>query len=119
MDKDSKRQTKLEDSGGGLLPAGEGHRLEYNRNKQANFRRFLNPALPHGGTLHDRLLHRLPCRLTGPLQPPSIRAGRERSGGTPVGSPLSVCHWQMIGLRAGNSNGIGASRLGHKLDGVG
>ena len=31
MDKDWKGQRKLEDSGGGLLPAVEGHSLEYNR----------------------------------------------------------------------------------------
>ena len=31
MDKDSKGQRKLEDSGGGLLPAVEGHILEKNR----------------------------------------------------------------------------------------
>ena len=29
MDKDSKGQRKMEDSGGGLLPAVEGHSLEY------------------------------------------------------------------------------------------
>ena len=29
MDKDSKGQRKMEDSGGGLLPAMEGHSLEY------------------------------------------------------------------------------------------
>ena len=28
MDKDSKSQRKMEDSGGGLLPAVEGHSLE-------------------------------------------------------------------------------------------
>ena len=28
MDKDSKGQRKMEDSGGGLLPAVEGHRIE-------------------------------------------------------------------------------------------
>ena len=33
MDKDSKGQMKMEDSGGGLLPAVEGHSLEKNRNK--------------------------------------------------------------------------------------
>ena len=31
MDKDSKGQGKMEDSGGGLLSAVEGHSLEYNR----------------------------------------------------------------------------------------
>ena len=31
MDKDSKVQRKMEDSGGGLLPVVEGHSLEYNR----------------------------------------------------------------------------------------
>ena len=31
MDKDSKGQRKLEDSGGELLPAVEGHGLEQNR----------------------------------------------------------------------------------------
>ena len=31
MDEDSKGQRKLEDSGGGLLPAVEGHSLEKNR----------------------------------------------------------------------------------------
>ena len=31
MDKDSKGQRKMEDSGGGLLPAVEGHSLEQNR----------------------------------------------------------------------------------------
>ena len=30
MDKDSKGQRKLEDSGGGLLPAVEGHSIEEN-----------------------------------------------------------------------------------------
>ena len=30
MDKDSKGRRKMEDSGGGLLPAVEGHSLEYN-----------------------------------------------------------------------------------------
>ena len=30
MDKDSKGQRKMEDSGGGLLPAVEGHSLEQN-----------------------------------------------------------------------------------------
>ena len=34
MDKDSKGQRKLEDSGGGLLPAVEGHSLEQNRIEQ-------------------------------------------------------------------------------------
>ena len=33
MDKDSKGQKKLEDSGGGQLPAVEGHSLEKNRSK--------------------------------------------------------------------------------------
>ena len=32
MDKDSKGQRKIEDSGGGLLPAVERHSLEQNRN---------------------------------------------------------------------------------------
>ena len=31
MDKDSKEQRKMEDSGGGLLPAVEGNSLEQNR----------------------------------------------------------------------------------------
>ena len=31
MDKDSKGQRKMEDSGGGLLPAVEGHSLKQNR----------------------------------------------------------------------------------------
>ena len=31
MDKDSKGQRKMEDSGGGLLPAVEGYSLEQNR----------------------------------------------------------------------------------------
>ena len=31
MDEDSKGQRKMEDSGGGLLPAVEGHSLEQNR----------------------------------------------------------------------------------------
>ena len=30
MDKDSEGQRKVEDSGGGLLPAVEGHSLEHN-----------------------------------------------------------------------------------------
>ena len=34
MDKDSKGQRKLEDSGRGLLPAVEGHSLEKNRIEQ-------------------------------------------------------------------------------------
>ena len=31
MNKDSKEQRKMEDSGGELLPTVEGHSLEYNR----------------------------------------------------------------------------------------
>ena len=34
MDKDSKRQRELEDYGGGLLPAVEGHNLELHRIEQ-------------------------------------------------------------------------------------
>ena len=38
MDKDSKGQRKMEDSGGGLLPAVEGHSLEQNRIEHANMK---------------------------------------------------------------------------------
>ena len=37
MDKDSKRQRIVEDPGGGLLPAVEGHNLEYNRTDDDDF----------------------------------------------------------------------------------
>ena len=38
MDKDSKGQRKIEDSGGGLLPAVDGHILEWNRTEQQQTR---------------------------------------------------------------------------------
>ena len=42
MDEDSKGQRELEDTGGGLLPAVEGHSPEYNRIEK----------VPHGDLLY-------------------------------------------------------------------
>ena len=53
-DKVSKGQRKLEDSGGGLLPAVERHSLEYNRIVVVIFRsgnRVLFPTL--GSSVHN------------------------------------------------------------------
>ena len=56
MDKDSKGQRKLEDSGGGLLPAVEGHSVEQNRirspsgrasTSRAEDRAFFGRVLPY------------------------------------------------------------------------
>ena len=44
MDEDSKGQRKMEDSGGGLLPAVEGHSLEYTMMNAVSRGKFLNIA---------------------------------------------------------------------------
>ena len=61
MDKDSKGQRKMEESGGGLLPAVEGHSLEQNRIEQVFCLHVhqVVPGLPVplalGNALHGRL----------------------------------------------------------------